>query len=126
MSTRSNGGYYWHVNDYVDALFLADIYSKGSYGFSVLSGYKKRYSYSGNLDLRYTKRIAGDDNLSDVGEDFWLQWSHMPETRGTSSFSASVNLGTSTFNNRNSFSATNYLSSTFSSNVSYSKTFKLC
>ena len=119
-----NGGYYWHVNDYVDARFLADIYSKGSYGFSVLSGYKKRYSYSGNLDLRYTKRIAGDDNLSDVGEDFWLQWSHMPETRGTSSFSASVNLGTSTFNNRNSFSATNYLSSTFSSNVSYSKTFK--
>jgi hypothetical protein len=119
-----NGGYYWHVNDYVDARFLADIYSKGSYGFSSLANYKKRYSYSGNVDIRYANRRAGDDNLSSVGEDFWVNWSHVPETRGSSSFSASVNLGTSTFNERNSFSANNYLSSSFSSNVSYSKTFK--
>jgi len=119
-----NGGYYWHVNDYVDARFLADIYSKGSYGFSALSGYKKRYAYSGNIDMRYANRKAGDDNLTPVGQDFWLQWSHVPETRGTSSFSASVNLGTSSYNTRNSFSTSNYLSSTFSSNVAYAKTFK--
>lgn len=119
-----NGGYYWHVNDYVDARLLADIYSKGSYGFSILSNYKKRYAFGGNFDLRYAYRKAGDDDLSPVGEDFWLQWNHLPETRGTSSFSASVNLGTSTFNQRNSFSTQNYLSSTFSSNVSYAKTFK--
>jgi hypothetical protein len=119
-----NGGYYWHVNDYVDTRFLGDIYSKGSYGFSVIANYKKRYSLSGNVDLRYNKRIAGDDNLSPVGEDFWINWNHNPETRGSSSFSASVNLGTSTFNERNSFSTNNYLSSTFSSNVSYSKTFR--
>jgi hypothetical protein len=119
-----NGGYYWHVNDYVDARFLGDIYSKGSYGFSVIANYKKRYLINGNVDIRYNKRIAGDDNLSPVGEDFWINWNHTPETRGTSSFSASVNLGTSTFNQRNSFSTNNYLSSTFSSNISYSKTFR--
>jgi hypothetical protein len=119
-----NGGYYWHINDYVDARFLGDIYSKGSYGFSVLSSYKKRYSYGGNLDLRYNYRKSGDDDLTPVGKDFWLQWTHTPETRGNSSFSASVNLGTSNFNQRNSFSTNNYLSSTFSSNVAYSKTFK--
>ena len=119
-----NGGYYWHINDYAEARILTDVYSKGGYGLSLLSGYKKRYSFSGNVDVRYTKRNSGDDNLTPVGEDFWLQWSHVPETRGTSSFSASVNLGTSTFNNRNSFSTNNYLSSTFSSNVAYSKTFK--
>jgi len=119
-----NGGYYWHINDYAEARILTDIYSKGSTGLSVLANYKKRYGYSGNVDVRYSNRKSGDDNLTPVGEDFWLQWSHIPETRGTSSFSASVNLGTSTFNNRNSFSTQNYLSSTFSSNVAYSKTFK--
>lgn len=118
-----NGGFYWHVNDYVDARFLTDIYSKGSFGFSVLSSYKKRYSFGGNVDFRYAYRKAGDDNLTPVGEDFWLQWSHLPETRGSSSFSASVNLGSSSYNQRNSFSTNNYLSSSFSSNVSYSKTF---
>jgi len=119
-----NGGYYWHVNDYVDARFLADIYSKGSYGFSTLASYKKRYSYGGNVDFRYAKRKAGDDDLTPIGEDFWLTWSHVPESRGSSTFSASVNLGTSTYNTRNSFSTNNYLSSSFSSNVSYAKTFK--
>ena len=119
-----NGGYYWHVNDYVDARFLGDIYSKGSYGFSVLSTYKLRYRFSGNIDFRYAYRKAGDDNLTPIGEDFWLQWSHVPETRGTSSFSASVNMGTSTYNQRNSFSTNNYLASSFSSNIAYSKTFK--
>lgn len=118
-----NGGYYWHASDYVDARLLADIYSKGSYGFSIMSTYKKRYSFGGNVDFRYAYRKAGDDNLTPVGEDYWLQWSHLPETRGSSSFSSSVNLGTSTYNTRNSFSPTNYLSSSFSSNVSYSKTF---
>lgn len=118
-----NGGYYWHINDYVDARFLADVYSKGSFGFSVLSSYKKRYSFGGNIDFRYAYRKSGDDNLTPIGEDFWLQWSHLPETRGSSSFSASVNLGSSSYNQRNSFSTTNYLASSFSSNVSYSKTF---
>lgn len=119
-----NGGYYWHINDYVDAKVLGDIYSKGSYGLSLLSTYKKRYSFSGNLDLRYSYRQDGDDDLSPIGKDFWLQWTHTPETRGSSSFSASVNLGTSSYNQRNSFSTTNYLSSSFSSNVAYSKTFR--
>jgi len=119
-----NGGYYWHINDYADARFLGDIYSKGSYGFSVLSSYKKRYSFGGNIDLRYNYRQDGDDDLSPIGKDFWLQWTHTPETRGTSSFSASVNLGTSSYNQRNAFSTTNYLSSSFSSNVAYSKTFR--
>jgi hypothetical protein len=119
-----NGGYYWHINDYVDARFLGDIYSKGSYGFSVISSYKKRYSFGGNVDIRYSFRKAGDDDLTPVGKDFWLNWTHTPETRGTSSFSASVNLGTSSFNQRNSFSTNNYLSSSFSSNIAYSKTFR--
>lgn len=119
-----NGGYYWHINDYIDARFLGDIYSKGSYGFSVISSYKKRYSFGGNIDMRYSYRQAGDDDLTPVGKDFWLQWTHTPETRGTSSFSASVNLGTSSYNQRNSFSTNNYLSSSFSSNIAYSKTFR--
>lgn len=119
-----NGGYYWHINDYVDVRFLGDIYSKGSYGFSVISSYKKRYAFGGNVDLRYNYRKAGDDDLTPVGKDFWLQWSHAPETRGNSSFSASVNLGTSSYNQRNSFSTGNYLSSSFSSNIAYSKTFR--
>ena len=119
-----NGGYYWHISDYIDARFLGDIYSKGSYGFSVLSSYKKRYAFGGNLDLRYSYRQAGDDNLTPIGKDFWLQWTHSPESRGNSSFSASVNMGTSSYNQRNSFSTSNYLSSTFSSNIAYSKTFR--
>jgi hypothetical protein len=116
-----NGGYYWHISDYVDARFLGDIYSKGSYGISVLSSYRKRYAFSGNLEFRYANRRSGDDDLSQVGKDYWLQWTHTPETRGNRTFSASVNLGSPDYNRRNSFSTTNYLATNFNSTVSYSQ-----
>jgi hypothetical protein len=119
-----NGGYYWAANDYVGIKFLGDIYSKGSYGFSLLSNYKSRYDFDGSLDLRYNKRREGEGELALIGEDFWVNWSHRPVTKGTSSFSASVNAGSNSFNTRNSFDPNNYLSTTFSSNITYAKTFK--
>jgi len=118
-----NGGYYWAASPHVGLKMLGEIYSKGSYGFSVLSQYKQRYYYDGNLELRYNNRKTGEaENLS-TGEDFWVSWSHMPQSRGSSSFSANVNAGTNSYNTRNSFDANNFISTSFSSNVSYAKTF---
>lgn len=36
-----DGGYYWAINDYADMALRGEIYSKGSYGLSVASNYKK-------------------------------------------------------------------------------------
>ena len=93
------GGYYWAINDYMAAEFLGEIYTNGSWGISSRLNYTKRYRFSGNAAIRFNKRFQGQGGEEDrpVFQDFWIQWSHSPTPRGKSSFSASVNFGTSGF-----------------------------
>lgn len=120
-----NGGYYLALSPYFDLKLLGEIYSRGGFGLYPQSTYRKRYKYDGNVSFRYNRRTTDVEGPRVVqGEDFWLTWSHTPQTKGTSRFSASVNVGTNTWNKRNSFVQSNYFSSSFSSTVNYSKTFQ--
>lgn len=119
-----DGGFYWAVSDYLSMKFLGQIYSAGGWGTSLDASYRKRYAYSGSLNLSYNKVVRqGDAFDDDITKDFWIKWNHAPVPRGTGRFSANVNFGTQTYNRNNSFNVDNYLSSTFTSSVSYSKTF---
>lgn len=119
-----DGGYYWATNEHMDMRFLGEIYSKGGWGLTLQSTYRKRYTYDGSLNLRFNKRITGDEGFKQKAEDFWIDWSHRPTTRGLSSFSASVSAGTSKFNSRNSRDVNSYLSNTFRSSVNYATSFR--
>lgn len=117
-----DGGYYWAISEYVDMALRGEIYSKGSYGFSVATNYKKRYSYSGTLNFRFNSQKVGQSETDSLrSRDFWLQWSHRPESRGTGRFSASVNLGSSSYNQNNPTNDYNQqVNTNFNSSVSYS------
>ncbi len=122
-----NGGYYWAMNDNISLTFLGEIYSRGGYGLNLRSQYLKRYSFNGNFDVRFNRRKVGDEGFKNIADDFWVTWSHVPFSKGTGRFAASVNAGTSKFNLRNAFNygsqyedVSRRISNTFSSNVSYS------
>lgn len=122
-----NGGYYWAVNDNISLSFLGEIYSRGGWGLNTRSQYVKKYAYNGNFDLRFNRRKIGDEGFKTIADDFWVTWSHVPFSKGTGRFAASVNAGTSKFNQRNAFNfgsqfedVSRRISNTFSSNVSYS------
>jgi len=122
-----DGGYYFAINDYIDLRLSGDIYSKGGYAFRTNTTYKKRYKYGGSFGFTYNRFITDDLENPLRTNDFWVQWNHRPETRGTGSFSASVNGGTRTFNRNNNQvtqNPTRNINSQFTSNVSYSKTFQ--
>ena len=51
-------GYYWALSDYLDLRVVGDIYSRGSYGLRVGSNYKKRYKYSGNVQIGYSAQFT--------------------------------------------------------------------
>lgn len=119
-----DGGFYWAVNDYLSMRFLGQIYTAGGWGTTLDANYKKRYAYSGNLNLSYNKVVRQGDAFDDnITKDFWIKWSHAPVPRGTGRFSANVNFGTATYNQNNSFNVSNFLRSSFNSSVSYSKSF---
>ncbi len=119
-----NGGFYWGVNDYVDLSIRGDIYSRGSWAARLGSTYRKRYKYNGSINLNYAINILGERDLPgyERSRDFRVQWSHGqdPKARPNSVFRANVNAGSSSFNRFNPTTASDYLSNTFSSNISYS------
>ncbi len=125
-----NGGYYFDINDFVNLTLLGEIYTKGSYGFQVISDYNVRYAYSGGLNFQFNRQkqgIALSDRAGDsqASNDFRLTYRHAPVARGNSRFSASVNVATSNFNRNNpTTNVNNNLRTTLSSTVSYSTTFR--
>lgn len=121
------GGYYFAINDYVDLKLVGDIYTKGSWGLSLSSNYKKRYKFSGSLYLSFQKTVFEDKSQPSVS-DFKITWTHRQDSKAnpSSSFSASVNYASTSYEKNNLTSRYNpesYTQSTRTSSVSYSKTF---
>lgn len=123
-----DGGYYWAISDYVDLTFLGSIYTRGSWALGTRSNYKKRYKYSGMLNLKYAINIVGSEGSPDYNKskDFLIQWNHNqdPKARPKSKFSGNVNIRSSSFNQyelSNTFN--DRLSSTFQSSINYSTRF---
>ncbi len=118
-----NGGYYWGVNDYLDIAFRGDIYTRGSWAAKIFTNYKKKYKYSGMLNLNYAVNISGDKKLPGYEEkkDFFIRWQHQqdPKARPNSLFSANVNAGTSSYNRYNPSTTGDYLSNDFESSIAY-------
>lgn len=119
------GGYYWAASPYFDLTLKGDIYSKGSWGTNVHTNYKKRYKFSGSFDFRYNVNRYSDPGLPDFSRTpgFSVTWSHSQDSKANpfQSFSANVNLSTTTYDKQNSYDVGSYLSTTKSSSISYSK-----
>jgi len=124
-----NGGYYFAISDYLDLAVLGDYYTNGSYGFSIENNYALRYKYSGNVSFRYENLLNEERGFPDFSQStvYNLRWSHSQDSKANpnSRFSASVNLGSSTYfqESINQLNQSSFLNNTLASSVSYSKTF---
>ena len=125
-----DGGYYFAMSDTWDLKLLGEIYTKGSWGFSAASNYRKRYKFSGSFLFSYQDTQTGDKGMPDFvrQESFKLQWSHRQDSKSNpySTLSASVNFATSSYerNNLNSmYNPQTLTQSTRTSSVSWSTTF---
>lgn len=124
-----NGGYYFAISDYLDLAVLGDYYTNGSYGLRIENNYAVRYKYRGNVSFRYENLLDSERGFSDFSQStiFNLRWSHSQDSKSnpSSTFSASVNLGSSTYfqESINQLNQSSFLNNTLASSVSYSKTF---
>ncbi|PJE44011.1 MAG: organic solvent tolerance protein OstA [Flavobacterium sp.] len=124
-----NGGYYFALSDYYDLAVLGDYYTNGSYGFRFESSYGKRYKFNGNVNVRFENLINSERGYPDYARSniYNIQWSHSKDSKSNpnSRFSASINLGSSTYfrQSLNQINVGSTLNNTLSSSISYSKTF---
>lgn len=124
-----NGGYYLPISDFFDLTILGDYYTNGSYGINISSIYRKRYNYNGTFSVRYENLINGERGLPGYGKStvYNIRWSHSKDSKASpnSSFSASVNFGSSDYFRQsvNQLNTANFLNNNLSSSISYSKSF---
>ena len=100
-----DGGYYFALSDKWDLKLLGEIYTKGSWGLSVATNYRKRYRYNGTFYAAYQDTKTGDKGLPDYTrqQSFKIQWSHRQDQKASpySSLAASVNFATSSYERNN-------------------------
>lgn len=95
-------GYYQVLNDYLDVTVRGDLYSYGGWRVNFTPTYRVRYRYSGslNLGIQQTKlNFKGDPDYNKT-KGFNISWSHVVDQRARPgvTFGASVNAGTTTYN----------------------------
>ena len=122
-----NFGYYMGFGDKFDLTNYGSIYSKGSFELSSDARYFDRYKYSGNLVLSFGYHKYGLE-IDPAAKDFNIRWSHTqnPNAHPGTTFSASVNAGTSTYYSNNAsnvnYNITALTQNTLRSSIAYSKT----
>ena len=125
-----DGGYYFALSDYMDLRLLGEIYTKGSWGLSAETNYRKRYRYNGNFYISYLNTVEGEKNMPDYSKQTSLkvQWTHSMDSKAVpnTSFSARVNFASQNYERNNILSMYDpvaYSQSTRASAVSFSRTF---
>ena len=126
----TDGGYYFAISDEIDLKLRGDIFTKGSWALNAESNYVKRYKYSGLFQANYQVTKTGDKGLPDyaVSKDFKIVWSHRQDAKANpnSTFSASVNFSTSSYeqtNIGNLYNSQAMTQNTKTSSISYTRNF---
>ncbi len=120
-----NGGYYWAINDYVDAAITGEIYTNGSWGLNLVSKYKRRYKFSGNMNLTYQNLVESEKGLPDYSQSTQfrvvLNYNRDNKANPTSTFRTALNFSSSKFNRYNSYNPNNFANNNTNSSIAYTK-----
>jgi len=118
-------GYYKVISNYWDVKLYGNMYSYGGWSANLNPTYRKRYHYNGvfNLSVQSTKFLSNDKPGFENNKSYFVTWSHSADSKARpgTSFSASVNAGSTKFNqyvtNSNQINFQNQLGSS----IAYSK-----
>ncbi len=119
-------GYYHVINDYLDVTLRGNIYSYGGWSANLIPTYRKRYRYSGgfNISLQHTKlNFKGDPDFQ-LTKTFMINWNHSVDQKAKpgTNFSASVNAGSTKYNDFVTNNPLRNVQNQLGSSITYSKT----
>lgn len=119
-------GYYKVLSQFWDVKVYGNIYSYGGWSANINPTYRKRYRYSGvfNLSMQSTKQNFKGDPDFFKNKSFFITWSHSADgkARPGTSFTASVNAGSTKFNDYIPNNPQRNFNNRLGSSITYSKT----
>jgi lipopolysaccharide assembly outer membrane protein LptD (OstA) len=118
-------GFYFAINDNIDLLLSADVYTRGSWALKAKSNYVFRYMCAGNIELAYARTLTGDriDTANfRKSNNYKIFWDHKQDNKShpRTRFTAHIDVQSSNYAKNVMTSAEDYLSNQFTSTVSLS------
>lgn len=121
----SDGGFYFAGNDHFDLKIIGSMYTNGSWNSTISSTYKVRYKYSGKFGFSFANNVSGYKGMSTYSKsnNYKINWNHTkdPKSSPNSTFSANVNMSSTSYDKENSYNINDQNMTTRQSGVSYSK-----
>lgn len=121
-------GYYKILSDNWDLITRGTLYSYGGWTLNINPRYFKKYRYQGTFNLNLLKTKVGFKGDPDYSSNnaFNIQWSHGTDSKARPgvSFRASVNAGSSRYNEQLPNSPIRNFTNQLNSTITYSKTWK--
>ena len=124
-------GFYKVVNENLDVTIRSNIYTYGGWSLNVSPKYFKRYKYTGSLNvtLQNTKILNRTGTSAEEftsTKSYMINWSHNRDNRARpgSTFNASVNFGSSKYNQSLVNNPTQNYMNQLNSSISYTKDFR--
>ncbi|MCB0715266.1 MAG: LPS-assembly protein LptD [Chitinophagaceae bacterium] len=119
-------GYYKVLSDYWDVKLYGNIYSYGGWTVNINPTYRKRYKYNGafKFSIQNTKfNFKGDPDYSKT-RTFSINWNHTVDSKARpgTNFTASVNAGSTKFNQLTPNNVQLNFQNQMGSSISFSKT----
>lgn len=121
-------GYYKVFGDHWDAVVRGTLYSYGGWTLGFNPRYFKRYKYQGDLSLdvqHFKTNFKGDPDYTS-SQTFNLRWTHMMDNKAHPgiTFRASVNAGSSKFNQQVPNNPTLNFTNQMNSSISFARNWK--
>ena len=118
-------GFYFAINDNIDLLLAADLYTRGSWAIKAKSNYVFRYLCSGTVELAYARSLTGiriDTANFKKTNNYKIYWDHKQDVKShpRTRFNAHIDIQSANYARYNMTSASDYLSNQFTSTVNLS------
>ena len=116
-------GWYWAINDYMDAQIQAGFWSRGSWSIRPTYRYNRRGAFSGNLTFDFVRNRSGESRDPDfqVFDTASLRWNHNQTLNPTATLSGDVNLSSTSYMRAISEQYDDRVRQSISSTIRYSK-----
>ena len=118
-------GFYFAINDNIDLLLAADLYTRGSWAIKAKSNYVFRYLCSGTVELAYARSLTGiriDTANFKKTNNYKIYWDHKQDVKShpRTRFNAHIDMQSANYARYNMTSTSDYLSNQFTSTVNFS------
>ena len=121
-----NWGWYFALNDKMDAQIRAGLWTKGSWQVNPSFRYNRRDYFSGSLNIDYLQERSGERNDPDLVKrrNLSFRWNHNQTLSPKSRLSANVNLTSSTYLRTVSDQYEDNIRQSIGSSIQYNRTFR--